>query len=60
MRRCMGYKGYERYGLNKDLWQEFNFEEGFSGEEESKRQAMLAQQAKVASGPKPEAKELGL
>ncbi len=60
MRRCMGYKGYERYGLNKDLWQEFNFEEGFSGEEEAKRQAMLAQQAKVASGPKPEAKELGL
>lgn len=60
MRRCMGYKGYARYGLNKDLWQEFNFEEGFSGEEETKRQAMLAQQAKVASGPKPAGKEQGL
>jgi hypothetical protein len=60
MRRCMGYKGYSRFGLNKDLWQEFNFEEGFSGEAEEKRQAMLAQQAKVASGPRPVAKELGL
>lgn len=60
MRRCMGYKGYARYGLAKDLWQEFNFEEGFSGEAEEKRQAMLAQQARVASGPKPAAKELGL
>ena len=60
MRRCMGYKGYSRYGLSKDLWQEFNFEEGFSGEAEDKRQAMLAQQAKVASGPRPVAKELGL
>lgn len=60
MRRCMGYKGYSRFGLSKDLWQEFNFEEGFSGEAEEKRQAMLAQQAKVASGPRPVAKELGL
>lgn len=60
MRRCMGYKGYARYGLQKDLWQEFNFEEGFSGEEEGKRQAMLAQQAKIASGTKPATRELGL
>jgi len=60
MRRCMGYKGYARYGLQKDLWQEFHFEEGFSSEEESKRQAMLAQQAKVASGTKPATGELGI
>lgn len=60
MRRCMGYRGYDRFGLEKDLWQEFNFEEGFSGEGEDKRQAMLAQQAKVASGPRPAGKELGL
>ena len=60
MRRCMGYKGYQRYGLEKDLWQEFHFEEGFSGETEVKRQAMLAQQAKVAAGPRPAGKELGL
>ncbi len=60
MRRCMGYRGYARFGLEKDLWQEFNFEEGFSGEGEDKRQAMLAQQAKVASGPRPAGQELGL
>lgn len=60
MRRCMGYKGYARYGLQKDLWQEFHFEEGFSSEEESKRQTMLAQQAKVASGAKPVGQELGI
>lgn len=60
MRRCMGYKGYARFGLQKDLWQQFHFEEGFSGEEESKRQAMLAQQAKVASGHAPVGQELGM
>lgn len=60
MRRCMGYRGYARFGLEKDLWQEFHFEEGFSAEGEDKRQAMLAQQAKVASGPRPAGKELGL
>jgi len=59
MRRCMAYKGYARFGMEKELWQQFNFEEGFSGEAEEKRQAMLAQQAKVASGPRPAAKELG-
>lgn len=60
MRRCMGYKGYDRFGLSKDLWQKFNFEEGFSGEAEDRRQAMIAQQAKVASGPAPSGKVLGL
>ena len=60
IRRCMGYKGYSRFGLQKDLWQAFHFEEGFSGEAEVKRQAMIAQQAKVASGPRPAGKELGL
>jgi hypothetical protein len=60
MRRCMHYKGYARYGLRKDLWNEFNFEEGFSGLDEPKRQAYLFQQAKVASGPTPAAKELGI
>lgn len=60
MRRCMNYKGYDRYGIEKGLWQEFNFEEGFSGEEEEFRQARLAQQALVASGTKPSTKVLGL
>ncbi len=60
MRRCMGYKGYGRFGLSKTLWQKFNFEEGFSGEAEESRQAMIAQQAKVAAGPMPATLELGL
>ena len=60
MRRCLGYKGYSRFGLQKQLWQVFNFEEGFSEEAEEIRQAMIAQQAKVASGPRPAGRELGL
>jgi hypothetical protein len=59
MRRCMNFKGYERYGLPKDTWQEFNFEEGFSALEEGKRQAFLKQQAKIASGEKPQTEALG-
>lgn len=59
LRRCMNFKGYQRYGLEKDLWQEFNFEEGFSGEDEYVRQSAIIQQALVASGPKPVTEELG-
>lgn len=54
IRNCMFYKGYDRYGLEKDLWQEFNFEEGLSREEADKRKAALMMQARVASGPKPD------
>ena len=54
LRTCMYYKGYDRYGLAKDLWQEFNFEEGLSHEEADARQAALLQQALVASGPRPD------
>lgn len=53
MRNCMFYKGYDRYGLEKDLWQEFNFEEGLSQTEETEREKKLLMQARVASGPKP-------
>jgi hypothetical protein len=60
MRTCMNFKGYGRYGLSKDLWTEFNFEEGLSGVGEDERRRMLAQQALVASGQRPAAKELGL
>lgn len=60
MRRCMFYMGYSRYGLDKDVWETFNFEEGSSSVAEADRQRMLAQQALVASGSRPEAKELGL
>jgi hypothetical protein len=59
MRRCMFFKGYQRYGLPKDVWQQFNFEEGFSELEEGKRQVFLKQQAKVASGDKPRTEALG-
>jgi hypothetical protein len=60
MRTCMHFKGYARYGLPKDVWKEFHFEEGFSAEEETKRRGMLAQQALVASTWSPQGKELGL
>jgi hypothetical protein len=59
MRRCMYFKGYQRYGLPKDIWEQFNFEEGFSSLEEKKRQAFLMQQAKVASGDAPSTGALG-
>ena len=58
IRNCMFFKGYDRYGLEKDLWQEFNFEEGLSRENADKREAALLKQARVASGPKPEQKVL--
>lgn len=53
MRNCMGFKGYQRYGLSKDLWQAFNFEEGNGREDEATRNAALMKQARVASGDKP-------
>jgi heme/copper-type cytochrome/quinol oxidase subunit 1 len=40
----MHYKGYQRYGLEKELWQKFNFEEGFSTTDAPERTAKLAQQ----------------
>ena len=54
----MGYKGYDRYGLPKDRWEQFNFEEGNRTVGEEDRQKYLMQEAKVASGPKPEQGEL--
>jgi len=59
MRRCMNYKGYDRYGLNKDVWQQFNFEEGLKSVKEDDRQRMLAEQAKAASLMAPAGKVLG-
>jgi hypothetical protein len=56
----MGFKQYERYGLPRDLWTEFNFEEGLGRKREPVRLRALALQALVASGPKPQAKGLGL
>ncbi|WP_143738426.1 hypothetical protein [Erythrobacter colymbi] len=54
LRNCMFYKGYDRYGLEKDLWQKFHFEEGLSRENAKDREAALLKQARVASGPKPQ------
>jgi hypothetical protein len=60
MRRCMHYKGYQRFGIEKGLWRAFNFEEGLSSVQEIDRQRMLAQQAKVASTFVAARKDLGL
>ena len=60
VRNCMAFKGYARYGLSGELWKEFNFQEGNGRKKEAVRNADLALQALVASGPKPAAKELGL
>ena len=61
IRQCMNFKGYERFGLSKDLWKEFNFEEGLSGVTEKDRQRCLMLQAMVASAPtQPQGEVLGL
>ena len=49
MRQCMGFKGYDRLGLSKDLWEAFNFEEGTGAEEEQSRIKALKLQALVAA-----------
>lgn len=58
MRNCMGYKGYQRYGISKEMWNNFNFEEGSGRKDEDVRDAALLRQARVASGPKPTTKVL--
>jgi hypothetical protein len=58
MRACMGYKGYQRYGLPKNLWQKFNFEEGLDGISDEVRRPLLMQQALVASKAVPTTKAL--
>jgi hypothetical protein len=60
MRQCMGFKGYERFGLSKDLWEQFNFEEGTGAEEEKSRQKALKLQALVASTATPAGKALSI
>lgn len=60
MRTCMHFKGYDRYGLSKAVWDDFNFEEGLSGVSDEKRQVYLKQQALVASSGRLQGKVLGL
>ena len=54
LRNCMHFKGYDRYGLAKDLWTEFNFEEGNGRKPEAERERAILMQARVASGPRPQ------
>ncbi|QQV78184.1 hypothetical protein H5J25_05610 [Sphingomonas aliaeris] len=60
MRTCMHFKGYNRYGLSKDVWDKFNFEEGIGSVTEKKRYMYLKQQAMVASSGNLQGKVLGL
>lgn len=53
MRTCVGYKGYSAFGLRKDLWEAFNFDEGNDSPAEERRQQFLRVQARVAVGPRP-------
>jgi hypothetical protein len=57
-RFCMGVKGYSRYGLDETSWKTFNLEEGNSRAPQQERDAALAKQALIASGPKPEQEAL--
>ncbi|NML04514.1 hypothetical protein [Sphingomonas sp. G-3-2-10] len=59
MRTCMGFKGYQRYGLPKGIWGKFHFEGSAADALPLARQRdYLQRQAKVASGPRPAGKEL--
>lgn len=58
LRKCMGFKGYQRYGMEKELWQNFHFEEGHGAVKDDKRRQYLLKQAKVASGQKPKGEVL--
>jgi hypothetical protein len=60
MRNCMGFKGYERFGLPKAVWETFHFEEGNGRKPEDERTLALMQQALVASGPRPQGEALGI
>lgn len=53
LRNCMGYKDYKRYGLPRDMWTVFNFEEGNGRKNEQVRERAIRLQALVASGPTP-------
>jgi hypothetical protein len=58
LRNCMAFKDYQRYGMAKERWQAFNFEEGNGTVQGEKRESYLLKQALVASGPMPKQKML--
>ena len=49
MRTCMSFKGYNRHGVSKKVWQYFNFEEGLTAVPDGERRRRLLQQAAVAA-----------
>jgi hypothetical protein len=53
LKTCMGFKEYKAYGLPKEIWSKFNFEEGLTPPSEEERERKLEIQAKIASGPQP-------
>ncbi len=59
-RQCMFFKGYDRFGISKDKWKDWNFEDGLSPEANATRERAVAIQALVASGPRPTTRVLGL
>ncbi len=58
MGNCMRFKEYKAYGLPKELWSQFNWEEGNVEPEGAVRLQKLRMHAKVASGPRPTKGEL--
>ena len=58
MRTCMTFKEYQVYGLPKNLWAKFNFQEGMASPPDGDREVMLRRQARAATGPKPQIGEL--
>jgi hypothetical protein len=59
MRRCMFFKGYDRYGLAKAQWLKIGFEEGDGQLSEARRIPFLEGQARLASGARPRGEVLG-
>jgi hypothetical protein len=59
LRTCMFFKDYKRYGLTKDIWVQIGFEEGNGLLSDAERAPFILKQAKIASGPKPLAKDMG-
>jgi hypothetical protein len=51
LRRCMYFKGYSRYGLNKSLWKQLN---EATGKDEERGKQIIARFATIASGPAPQ------
>ena len=58
MLTCMLFKEYRVFGLPKEIWETFNFEEGNRRVPEGERQRMLQIQARVASGLAPTVGEI--